>query len=99
MTTVVNVKTTDYDIYIGRGSEWGNPYRIGKDGTRAKVIELYRQHLWERIKREEGVAERLVALDGQRLGCFCKPQACHGDVIVRAIEWAKAEITMEGEGR
>lgn len=25
MTTVVHVRD-DYDVYIGRGSEWGNPF-------------------------------------------------------------------------
>ena len=26
MTTVVNLKKDTYDIYIGRGSKWGNPF-------------------------------------------------------------------------
>ncbi len=25
-------------VYIGRGSKWGNPFRIGADGNRAAVI-------------------------------------------------------------
>ena len=31
-----------YDIYIGRPSRWGNPFVIGKDGTREEVVEKYR---------------------------------------------------------
>lgn len=28
-------------VYIGRGSKWGNPFRIGRDGDRAAVIAKY----------------------------------------------------------
>jgi hypothetical protein len=31
----------------------------------------------------------LLELDGKRLGCFCKPKLCHGDIIVAAVNWAK----------
>jgi hypothetical protein len=34
MCEVVNKYKEPFDIYIGRGSIWGNPYVIGKDGTR-----------------------------------------------------------------
>ncbi|PIW12451.1 MAG: hypothetical protein COW35_01440, partial [Candidatus Infernicultor aquiphilus] len=33
---------SNYDVYIGRPSKWGNPFTIGKDGTRSEVIEKYR---------------------------------------------------------
>ena len=90
MCTVVNKYKEDYDVYIGRGSKWGNPFVIGKDGTREEVIEKYRLWLWEQIKGGHILKEDLLKLDNQRLGCFCKPQACHGDVIARAVEWAKS---------
>ena len=67
---------------------WGNPYRIGEDGTRDEVIGLYKMHLWGQIKKGTIAKEDLLSLNGKRLGCFCKPQACHGDVIVKAVEWA-----------
>lgn len=91
MCTVVNKYKEEYDVYIGRGSKWGNPFVIGKDGTREEVIEKYRLWLWEQIKDGHILKEDLLKLDNQRLGCFCKPQACHGDVIARAVEWAKKE--------
>ena len=43
MTTVVNKYKDHYDIYIGRGSKWGNPFRIGDHGDRGGVIEQYRE--------------------------------------------------------
>lgn len=64
-------------VYIGRGSKWGNPFAIGRDGTRAQVIQKYRHHLTEEMKLE---ARR--ELRGKDLVCFCSPQACHGDVLL-----------------
>ncbi|MFS0885324.1 DUF4326 domain-containing protein [Aeromicrobium sp. 179-A 4D2 NHS] len=66
-------------VYIGRGSPWGNPFVIGVDGDRDTVIRAYRlwletqPELMERMRRE---------LRGKDLVCFCKPAACHGDIIL-----------------
>lgn len=90
MTTVVNKYKEDYDVYIGRGSIWGNPYTIGEDGDREVVIAKYRSYLWSQIEAGFITKEQLLSLDGKRLGCFCKPKPCHGDIIVKAIEWIKA---------
>ena len=89
MCRVVNKYKEEYDVYIGRGSLWGNPFKIGADGTREEVIEKFRLYLWEQIKAGKISKEQLVELEGKRLGCFCAPQACHGDIIVKAIKWAK----------
>lgn len=88
---VVNKYKSAFDIYIGRGSQWGNPFVIGKHGSRVEVIQKYRQHLWRQVESGEVSVDDLLALDGKRLGCFCKPQACHGDVIASAVEWAKTQ--------
>ena len=88
MCKVVNKYKEDYDVYIGRGSKWGNPYRIGEDGTREEVIEKYRLYLWKQIKKGEITPQDLWELNGKRLGCFCAPQACHGDVLVAAVKWS-----------
>jgi hypothetical protein len=66
-------------VYIGRGSKWGNPFRIGVDGDRAAVIAKFENWL-------RGQPELLRALDELRdcdLVCFCVPQACHGDLLLR----------------
>lgn len=78
---VVNCKKEDYDVYIGRGSKWGNDYIIGVHGTRSEVIELYKKYELPKFSKEE-----IYELEGKRLGCFCKPEACHGDVLVEAFE-------------
>lgn len=88
---VVNKHREGFDVYIGRGSEWGNPHHVDDVG-REQAIELYRQDLWARI-RDEGypLINRLAQLRGRRLGCYCAPKPCHGDVLVEAAEWAARE--------
>ena len=87
-TIVVNKYKDDYDIYIGRGSRWGNPYVIGKDGDRDEVIRKYSSWIKQEIKAGRITKQDLQELSGKRLGCFCKPKKCHGDVLVKAVEWA-----------
>lgn len=81
MTKVVNKYKQPYDIYIGRGSKWGNPFIIGQDGNREEVINKYEQYL---LNNPE-LLERLYELKGKTLGCFCKPKPCHGDVLIKYI--------------
>ena len=80
--TVVHNKRDDFDVYIGRPSKWGNPYMMGRDGTREEVIEKYRVWLFT----NEGLLADLHELKGKRLGCWCSPLPCHGDVLLAAIK-------------
>ena len=90
-TRVVNKDFEDCDVYIGRGSKFGNPYHIGKDGTREEVIEKYKEWFNKKIKKDRFRAE-VLKLKGKKLGCYCAPRACHGDVI---IEWLNSYGTNE----
>lgn len=102
MCQVVNIRKVDKDapdvVYIGRGSAWGNPYSH-KDGTKADVqvasvgdaIQMYRRWLWWQIKQGIVTTQMLVELDGKRLACYCAPNPCHGNVIKRAVQWAKEQ--------
>lgn len=82
-TKVVNINQEPYDVYIGRYSIWGNPYRIGLDGTRKEVIQKYRIWFLKQIE-EKAFHKKTLELKDKILGCHCKPKDCHGDVIV---EW------------
>jgi hypothetical protein len=82
VTKIVNKRKDKYDVYIGRPSKWGNPFKVGRDGTREEVIEKYRE--W--IKTQPELLAQLGELRGKILGCWCKPKACHGDVLVELIE-------------
>jgi hypothetical protein len=88
MNFVVNIYTArdragvakHYDVYIGRPSKWGNPFILGKDGTREEVIRKYEE--WLQTKPELIEAAK-VELKGKRLGCYCHPRPCHGHVLAR----------------
>lgn len=72
--TVVHKDRAPYDVYVGRPSKWGNPFVVGRDGTRAEVIEKY-----ERWFDSSGLD--VSELSGKVLGCHCKPLPCHGDYL------------------
>ena len=77
---------------IDRSSRWGNPYRIGNYGLREEVIERYKKWLKQQIRDGEVTIDDLLKLgESKFLGCWCKPKACHGDVLLKAIEWARKE--------
>ena len=84
-TTVVNKRYNSYDVYIGRGTPFGNPFIIGKHGTRTEVIAKYRSWFYNALVFEDGFREEVMQLKGKCLGCFCKPQACHGDIIAEYL--------------
>ena len=82
-TIVVNRHRESYDVHIGRGTKFGNDYRIGQDGTRADVIAKHKKDFYNNPELQEAV---WVKLRGKRIGCSCKPLACHGDTYVDYIE-------------
>lgn len=83
-TVVVNLNRGEpYDVYIGRGSPFGNPF---KGAARDACIALYQNHFEQLILTDPKFKAAVERLRGQRLGCFCKPLDCHGDVIVKYLE-------------
>jgi hypothetical protein len=82
MTKVVHCKRESYDVYVGRPSKWGNPFMIGKDGSRDEVIAKY--EAWLHAQPE--LLAALPELRGKVLGCWCSPQHCHGDVLARLAD-------------
>ncbi|CAF1385473.1 unnamed protein product [Adineta ricciae] len=82
-THVVHCRKSNYDVYIGRPSIWGNPFKIGRDGDKSERLRKYREwimtqpELLERAKRE---------LRGRTIACWCKPEACHGDILAEIID-------------
>jgi Domain of unknown function (DUF4326) len=86
------------NVYIGRGgivfvdderfpkkdSIWANTHKIKKEEDRAQAIIDYEKDIREKIKKEKLQSE-LLKLEGKNLGCWCKPKACHGDVLIKLI--------------
>jgi len=82
-------------IYIGRGSVWGNPFILGRDGTRDEVCEKYRHYLKQQIDCGTISLQNLVSLHNKDLVCFCKPLRCHGDTLEKAADWAFTQINQK----
>ena len=66
-------------IFIGRPSEGGNPFVIGKDGSRAEVLKKYEVYFFALPWRDRYLKE----LVGRDLVCFCAPLPCHGDFLLK----------------
>lgn len=86
-TTVVNIYRDEYDVYIGRAGKgqegfFGNPYN---SGSKEDNIKLFRKYFYDRIKTDANFAKRVQQLKGKRLGCFCAPKPCHGNIIAEYL--------------
>ena len=91
-TTVVHNQHDEYDQYIGRAvpesgleaSKWGNPFVLEDDTPqeRDRVLALYREWIVEQPELMASLSE----LRGLRLGCWCAPERCHGDVLAELAD-------------
>ena len=79
--TVVHCKRDSYDVYIGRPSKFGNPFHIGIDGNRRQVLEKFREYAINRFATDLEWRKAVQSLKGKRLGCWCAPSSCHGDIL------------------
>lgn len=79
MPVVRNKRESSNGIYVGRPSAWGNPFVIGKDGSREQVIELYRAWMEQQLALNP---RWLDPLQGKDLVCWCAPLACHADLLL-----------------
>lgn len=93
MCEVVNIRTlTRFDethVYIGRPSKFGNPFSHRDDtlaehkvATRAEAIRQYEAYL---LSSPE-LLSQLHELKGKTLTCWCKPKACHGDILKKYVD-------------
>lgn len=83
ITKVVHCRKEHFDVMIDRRTPYGNPFIIGRDGDRETVIKKYLKWV---LTKTDLIAKMHKELKGKTLGCWCKPAACHGDVIVDIVE-------------
>ena len=82
----------DNTVLVDRRTKWGNGFKIGRDGSRERVVALYRADLWRRVRAGEVTIEELAELDGCWLACWCDPLPCHAHVLARAAAWASGRL-------
>jgi hypothetical protein len=92
MGKVVHCKKEGYTVYIGRPGKWGNPFSHRNDTqakhvveTREEAIEKYILYGTEMMVTGKWDVDEVIALEDEILGCWCKPQACHGDAILDVL--------------
>lgn len=75
---------------VGENGWLGNPYTVNPDegDTRDIVIAKYRAYFWARVNNEPVFREAVLALKGKTVACFCKPKACHLDVVDSFLQWS-----------
>ena len=96
----INKARNNFTTYIGRAwaglveSIFHNPFRIGRDGTRAEVIVKFAEY-WYAPEQEALRKTALIMIqDDDILGCYCAPLRCHGDIIAGYLEWKRMEPTL-----
>lgn len=75
----------DKERYPKIASIWCNPYKIGKDGDRDMVIEKYEKYIKDKIEKDDNMRIKLLELKDKTLGCWCYPEKCHGDILIKLI--------------
>ena len=88
---MVKGKRPKYDLYIGRElnypkakfnrSKWANPFSVKRYG-REEALRLYKEY----VRNTPDLYNSLPELEGKILGCWCKPESCHGDILFELLE-------------
>jgi hypothetical protein len=89
-TKVVNLYKEPYDIYIGRPGKgvsgyFGNPILLRPGDSRGSTLDRFREYFFTRLEQDPQFKAHIMTLKGKTLGCFCKPNACHGDIIAEYL--------------
>ena len=95
-------KNKDDNVYIGRkgvvfidgvrfplyDSMWANPYKITTEPEQSRelVLKLYSTYIEKKLESDTNLVDELLKLKGKKLGCWCKPECCHGDILIKMIK-------------
>lgn len=90
-TRVVNLYKEPYDVYIGRKGRghdgyFGNPIVLKVGEPKGSTLIAYREYFYKRITEDSLFRSNILSLRDKTLGCFCKPNACHGDIIKEYLD-------------
>lgn len=70
-------------VYVGaKASKWANPFSIKEYGLE-ECLKKYKKYIKGKIKNKE---LNLKELKGKILGCWCKPNKCHGDILIKLLK-------------
>ena len=100
-TKVVNINKEDYDVYIGRDGKglngyFGNPFKLLPGQESGDTLDAYSQYFFNKLENDPEFRRKVNTLKNKKLGCFCKPKKCHGDIIVEYLNKPKFKILVCG---
>jgi hypothetical protein len=77
---------------------WGNPFKVGRDGTRDVVVwKLYMPWMREKMRSSRRVTKLIADLHDKTLVCWCKPLLCHGDALLELAQEARECLLADEE--
>lgn len=93
---ITNYDGTDY-IYIGRGHgcKYGNPFTSKKSrlaeyvGSKQEALRRFREYLDENPHLVDDLIKDLKENVVHKLGCWCSPSPCHGEIFIEKINERK----------
>lgn len=99
-TELVNVERHGKEdvTMIDRSTRFGNKFVLEEDGgtyTREESVEKYREWFKNKIRKDPDFRKAVDDLEGEKLGCWCKPKPCHGDVI---LEYLRGQMEIKRQG-
>ncbi len=82
-------------VYCGRAGHghdgyFGNPIPLEAGEPRGATLEKFKSYFYDRLDRDPVYNERVRALKGKVLVCFCKPLGCHCDIIKEFLDGESA---------
>jgi hypothetical protein len=93
---VVNIRQLPYDVYVGRGSGWGNDWsHLAQSLAKYRVAsrdEAIRKHAEWFLSQENMVEQVRRELRGRVLGCYCAPLACHGFTLAAVANASERDL-------
>jgi hypothetical protein len=84
----------DGSRYPETDSIWANPFKISDELSRDDVLAMYRVYISEKLETDPSLVDELLKLDGKNLGCWCKPENCHGDILIELIKKYKEPVVL-----
>ena len=90
---ITNEETGNKERFPKSSSEFANPFKVGKDGTREEVIEKYKNYITKKLEEDILLQEELLKMKSKHLGCWCAPEPCHGNILLELL----SDTNFEGE--
>jgi hypothetical protein len=72
--------------WLGHPHPFGWCDRCLEYHTRPGCIDAFKKDFYQKVEADSAFRAQVISLNGKRLGCYCKPEACHGDVIKAWLE-------------